>query len=316
MDYARAEVIAGLPMSRSIQFASLPAPRASRYTQPRALRLALAASMLASAGWLAPAQAQEQAQQQSTIQPSAEQVPAAASPNDPASTPLSTAPDAPASGSNSTAPSFGQDRPQPTNPARDSRGRFRPASSSGDDSYQPPAGFYNPNGVEGISIGLTPAAGITPGIVAGRQFSAGFAPFSGAGLSGRPGNIAPPFSAGDGPMRGAGGGSLNPFGVAPATLPSLNQLMRGSFVMPLSSSPNAFRFSYQDALRPNGSLSDLGRPSGSIVFTSSDLGNGVFFSAGTGYGSRSTAGAPPAAFGTSPPGAKHSGPALNLKLSF
>lgn len=117
-------------------------------------------------------------------------------------------------------------------------------------------------------------------------------------------------------MRGAGGGVLNPFGPAPVTLPSLNQLLHGSFVMPLSSTSSAFRFSYQDALRPGGSLSNLDRPSGSILFTSSDLGNGVFFSAGTGYGTRSTPGAPPTTFGISTPGAKHSGSAVNLKLSF
>jgi hypothetical protein len=313
------------PMSRSLQFAILPALSGSKHAALRVIRFALLAALLACAGSLVRAQAQDQAPQQPAAQPAsqntAQDAPAAALPNDPALAPSSAMPEAPAGGLNSAAPAFGQsqaqDQAQPTNTARGSRGRFRQTSGTGGDSYQPPAGFGDSNSIDGSSMGLTPAAGFAPGTAPGRQFSGGFSPFSGtsfggAGFGGRSGNAAPLFPAGDGPMRGA----LNPFGPAPAALPSLNQLLRGSFAMPLSSSSSAFRFSYQDALRPGGSLSDLDRPSGSVMFTSSDLGNGVFFSAGTGYGTRSTPGAPPTTFGINTPGAKHSSSAVNLKLSF
>ena len=318
------------PMSRSLQFAIPPALSGSKRAALRALRFALLAALLACAGSLIRIQAQDQTPQQPAAQVTSQDTPAAALPNDPAPAPSSAIPEAPASGSNSAAPAFGQNHAQPTNTARGSRGRFSQASGAGDDSYQPPAGFGNANSMDGSSMGLTPEAGIAPGIASGitpgRQFSGGYSPFGsssfggngfgGAGFGGRSGNAGPLFPAGNGPMRGATGGAWNPFGPAPAALPSLNQLLRGSFAMPLSSSSSAFRFSYQDALRPGGSLNDLARPYGSILFTSSDLGNGVFFSAGTGYGARSTPGAPPATFGISTPGAKHSSSAVNLKLSF
>jgi hypothetical protein len=135
----------------------------------------------------------------------------------------------------------------------------------------------------------------------------------GSVMNGRQGNFAPLFPASDGLTRGAGGS----FGSAPATLPSLNQLMRGSFNLPFSSSSSSYRFTYQDALRPGGTLGDLGHPTASAMFTTSDLGNGVFLSAGTGYGARSMAGAPAAGLGNGTAGEhKPSGPSVNLRLSF
>jgi hypothetical protein len=154
-------------------------------------------------------------------------------------------------------------------------------------------------------------AGSTAG--AGRQSVGGFNQMGGSGINGRQGNFAPLFPAKDSPTRGAGG----PFGSAPATPPSLNQLMRGSSNLPLISSPSSFRFTYQEALRPGGALGDLGRPTASAMFTTSDLGNGVFLSAGPGYGARSMAGAPAAGLGNGTAGEhKPSGPSVNLRLSF
>jgi hypothetical protein len=119
-----------------------------------------------------------------------------------------------------------------------------------------------------------------------------------------------------GPLFLYGGGANGYFGSASLALPSLNQLMRGSDNLHLNNSSSNFRLSYQDALEPGGSFSDLGRTSASAMFTSSDLGNGVFLSAGTTYGSR-MAGAPAATIGNgSAGGPKHPGPGVALKLSF
>jgi hypothetical protein len=186
------------------------------------------------------------------------------------------------------------------------------------DPFQPSPNFGNFSGFTGsggIGFGGSADAG---GFGAGRQSLGGFnqmggSGMGGSGMGGRQGNFPPLFPATDGPTRLAGG----PFGTAPSDLPSLNQLMRGSFNLPVSSSSSNFRFSYMDALRPGGTLGDLGHPTASAMFTTSDLGNGVFLSAGTGYGTRSTAGAPAAGFGTGTAGEhKQSGPSVNLKLSF
>jgi len=118
---------------------------------------------------------------------------------------------------------------------------------------------------------------------------------------------------------GFDGGAARQFDSAPLALPSLNQLMRGSFNLPFSSSSglpsSSLRFTYQDTLRSGGVFGDPVHPNSSAMFTTSDLGNGVFLSAGTGYGIRSTAGAPAASLGNES-GPKHSGTAVNLKLSF
>jgi len=165
--------------------------------------------------------------------------------------------------------------------------RFRPGGSSGMDTFQPTPNFGNFNG------------------------SSEFNPFGGSAIDGRQGSFGPPFPASYGPTRIAGG----PFGSAPAAQPSLNQMMRRSFSLPFSSSSSSFHFSYLDTLRPGGTLGDLGHPTAAAMFTTSDLGNGVFLSAGTGYGIRSTAGAPAASLGNEG-GPKHSGTAVNVKLSF
>jgi hypothetical protein len=320
-------------MIRSVQCtvpaSPLPAPQgygpASRQLS-RALRCALRATplavLLASGGTFGRTQTQQTSTPQRTAgQPIGQSAPAAL-PSDPAAAVSGAAFEVPASGLNSAGPTFGQDSDQnqttTANAVPGSRGRFRQASRSGENSFRLNSGFGNLNGVEPSSMGLN----FTSGTAIGQQSSGGFNPIGGAGFTHagfgvRSANAAPLFPRSNGPMNGAAGGALSPFGIAPVGLPSLNQLLRGNLAMPLSTSSSAFRFSYQDAPRPGASPSGLGRPSGSILFSSSDLGNGIFFSAGTGYGSRTTPDAPSSSFGlTNTPGAKHSGPAVNLKLSF
>ena len=155
----------------------------------------------------------------------------------------------------------------------------------------------------------------------GRQAPGGFNRFGAAGLGASSGNLAPLFPV-SGSTRSLPGGANGPFAAAPLTpapltLPSLNQLMRGSIDLPLTSSYGAYRLSPQDRFAPNGNIGDLGRPYGAAIFTSSDLGNGMFLSAGSTFGSRSTAGAPAATLGNGQSGgARHSGPSVALKLSF
>jgi hypothetical protein len=159
-------------------------------------------------------------------------------------------------------------------------------------------------------MGFNGAAG---GFGSGRQGGAAMNPFGSPGIGGRQGNPAPLFPTSDGPTRDIGG----PFGTAPVALPSLNQVLRGSYNLPLNSSSSSFKLSYQDIFKPGASLSDLDRPSASAMFSTSDLGNGMFLSAGTTYSSHSMAGAPAASLGNeSGAGTKHSGPSVALKLSF
>jgi len=182
------------------------------------------------------------------------------------------------------------------------------------DPFQPGPNFGNFSGSDGDGMGGMGSGGFG----SGRHGSGGFNPMSGAmgnsgmSMGGRLGG-GPVF-----PDSGLTPGSSKMlYGSAPLSLPTLNQLLRGSMRMPLSSSTSSLRFTYQDALRPGASFGDLAHPSASLMFSTSDLGNGVFFSAGTGYGRSALAGAPAAGLGsnTSPEG-KHSGPSLNLKLSF
>jgi hypothetical protein len=103
------------------------------------------------------------------------------------------------------------------------------------------------------------------------------------------------------------------FAITPAALPSfnpsLNQLMRVSFNFPFTSTANSYKLAYRD------SPQDLFKPS-SGLFTTTDLGNGMFLTAGTSLG-HTTAGVPAAGLGSNgATDAKHSGPALGLKLSF
>jgi hypothetical protein len=177
------------------------------------------------------------------------------------------------------------------------------------DSFQPSLSFGNFAGSTGSGL----AAGGEFG--GSRTSPGGFKRMGGAGIGGRQDNLAPLFPLSNGPAPAPYGS----FGSAPLALPSLNQLMRGSFSLPFGSSaglpPGSLRFTYQGSLRPGGAFSDPGHPNPSAMFTTSDLGNGVFLSAGTGYGIRSTAGAPAASLGNEG-GQKHSGTAVNLKLSF
>jgi hypothetical protein len=170
------------------------------------------------------------------------------------------------------------------------------------DPFEPGPNFGNFSGSTSGATGV--GAG---GFAGGRQRSSGFSQ-----MGGRQGGVSPLFPQGGGMSSAAGG----PFGSAPPGVPSFNQMMRGSYNMPLNSSTSSFKFSYQDMLRPGGNLGDLARPSASLMFSTSDLGNGMFFSAGTSYG-HSIAGAPAAGLGSNAsPEGKHSGPALALKLSF
>ncbi|HXR37779.1 MAG TPA: hypothetical protein VN776_01730 [Terracidiphilus sp.] len=127
---------------------------------------------------------------------------------------------------------------------------------------------------------------------------------------------APLFPIGS-PAPGLAASPYNPFGASPAPQPSLNQLMRGSSILPLNSYAGSFKPSYQEKLRPAGGFGDLARSSADGLFSTTDLGNGVFLSAGAGFGSHSMAGAPAASlFNSTAGGPRHSGPSVALKLSF
>ena len=193
------------------------------------------------------------------------------------------------------------------------------------DPFQPGPNFGNFSGSDGGGMGGMGSGGFG----SGRHGSGGFNQMSGANTEGMGMGGMSMSGPGMGGRRGSGGGPVFPdsgvtpgsskmlYGSTPLSLPTLNQLLRGSMRMPLSSSTGSLRFTYQDTLRSGASLGDLARPATSLMFTTSDLGNGVFFSAGTGYGRSALAGAPAAGLSsnTSPEG-KHSGPSLNLKLSF
>lgn len=210
---------------------------------------------------------------------------------------------------------------QPPNPFRSTNAITPEWSRTLPGPFDPDFGIFT--GFQGGAVGFTGAAnGLVSrkqdaaGFGAGGQGPGGFSRFGASGSGGRQNAPAPLFQIDDGLDRGLQGSANSPFAAAPAARPSFNQLMRGSLSAPASQSLGAFKFSYQDTFRPGASFDDLGRPYGSAIFTSPDLGNGVFFSAGTGYGSHS-AGAPAATLGNGSPGApKHSGSAVNLKLSF
>ena len=177
------------------------------------------------------------------------------------------------------------------------------------DPFQPGPNFGNFSGTPGSGMN----AGGNGGPGRGRRgmsqdgsamsgFGMGGAGRGGAGMGG------PVFPASDGPARGS-------YSALP-TLPSLNQMMRGSYMLPLNSGASRLRFNFQDQMRPGANLNDLTRPTASAMFSTSDLGNGMFLSAGTSYG-RMNAGAPAAGLGSNLSGeGKHSGPSLAIKLSF
>jgi hypothetical protein len=202
---------------------------------------------------------------------------------------------------------FGPDRVQtqyqPADPF--GSGSFRPRQGNGStlDPFQPRHSFGSFSGATGSGMDFSEAGGFGMG----RQGSGSFYPIVGSGPSGHSNSLAPLFPAGS---------AFSPIGVAPLALPSFNQLMRGSFGLPLNSAQSSFRLTYQDAIRPGVNFGDLARPNTSLIFSTTDLGNGMFLTAGTGFG-HSTAGAPAAGLGSSTSGdAKHSGPSVAVKLSF
>ena len=137
------------------------------------------------------------------------------------------------------------------------------------------------------------------------------------GLVGRQGNLAAFFPT-DGLATAPAGGAYGTFGVAPGTLPTLNQLMLANLHAPLGSSAANFRLSYEDRFRTIGSSTapDFSHMLATGMFTSSDLGNGMFLSAGTGSGGR-MAGAPAATLGNGTSGGpKRPGAGVAIKLSF
>lgn len=295
-----------LPFAPHLGFTGLRNPSAPflRGTQFAAiLVLALSASLL-------PAQSSSPTPPAGQAAPAA--LPAAPPPAAAAPNPFAY-PSAPVPSLDLGIPAFGQNLPGIS--SAEGSTRTRPGSRSAAnpyepriDSFQPTPNFGSFTGGGGIGFSGSADAG---NFSEGRQSMGGFNPMGGTGMGGRQGNFPPLFPATGDRTRNAGG----PFGAAPATLPSLNQMMRGSFNLPFSSSSGSFRFSYLDTLRPGGTLGDLGHPAAPAMFSTSDLGNGVFLSAGTGYGIRSTAGAPAASLGNES-GPKHSGTAVNLKLSF
>ena len=325
--YARSSGIVELPVNRSHQFALRMARPGLRPAFASALRRGLLVAIFACAGPMSQLHAQS-----SIPAPAAEQTASATLPAEPSPPPAASnpgaAPSAPVPGLDSSTSVFGQDQIQNPPPvsSRSAGASFRQGSrfvmdpfqlgmvqprmvQPKMDSFQPSANFGIFAGPAGSGMGFNGPGGFD----AGRQRVGGFNPLGGSGMSERPGNLAPLFPAGGGSTGGASGA----FGAGPFSVPSLNQLMRGSVNLPLSSSSSAFRFSYQEALRPGGTPSDFGRPSASALFTTSDLGNGMFLSAGTGSGNRSMAGAPAAGLGNGTVGGpKHSGPSVNLKLSF
>jgi|HubBroStandDraft_1064217.scaffolds.fasta_scaffold08456_5 hypothetical protein len=282
-------------MKRALQFARWLTHTGLRRPSAPALRRKLFRAIVVGAALTCLLHAQSSAPTPATNPAAPATLPAAPLPAAPVSNPFA-APSALVPTLNPANSSFG--RYQAPISFADGAAGSRQGGRSGLEPFQPNPSFENFAGSTGV---------------AGRQSMGGFNQMGSSGMNGHQGSFGPLFPASDGPARDAGG----PFGSAPAALPSLNQLMRGSFNMPFNSSSSIFRFTYQDTLRPSGTSGDFGRPNASAIFTTSDLGNGVFLSAGTGYGARSLAGAPPAGLGNGTAGAhKPSGPAVNLKLSF
>lgn len=295
-----------LPVNRSLQFAScMPRPGLRPAFAP-ALKRVLFIAIFVCAGSMSLLRAQNSIPAPAADQTASTTLPAAPSAAPAASSP-SAAPSAPVPRLDSGTSVFGQGQNQNQLPASSggAGANSRQGRRSVMDPFQPRIDPFQPSPNFGNLAGSSSGAG--------RQSMSGFNLFGGSGIDERQGSFAPLFPPGNGPARSAG----EPFGTAPVALPSLSQLMRGSFNLPLSSSSSGFRFSYQDALRPGGTPGDLGRPSASALFTTSDLGNGMFLSAGTGSGNRSMAGAPAAGLGNGTVGGpKQSGPSVNLKLSF
>lgn len=176
----------------------------------------------------------------------------------------------------------------------------------------PTAGGTGFNSAGGFGSGRMGAGSFADHQPAPRAFN----PLGSTGIGRRQPSISPLYSPRNASAHGLPGGYTG-FAVSPGALTSLNQMLRGSFNLPLNSSAGSFRFTYQNVLRPGVSLAGLDHPSASLMFSTSGLGNGMVFSAGTSYGSHSLPSTPAANLGAVPAAdPKHSGPTVNLKLSF
>jgi len=240
----------------------------------------------------------------------------------PATLPATPAPALPNSGAAPALPrfdsadsGFGQNQTQVPAWSRGDGVNFSPASRSTQAPLQDPFQLAPRFG----SLSGSTASGMSPnsaasGLSPGRQSGVYRNPFGSTRMGGRKSSVVSLFPASDGPTHVMGWS----FSTTPDALPSLNQLLRGSYRLPLDTAASGLKLSYQDMFRLGTPLGDLQRPSASALFTTTDLGNGVFLSAGTSFGSHSTAGAPAASLanGTAA-GPKHSsGPSVALKLSF
>lgn len=144
----------------------------------------------------------------------------------------------------------------------------------------------------------------------------GFSPFGSPGSAQRQSTPAPLFPIGGNTSRSLAAGTSGPFALPPAPQPSLNQLMRSTFGVPLNGPSTSFKLSLQDTFRTAGAFAGPARPAAGL-FTTTDLGNGMLLTAGTTLGSHSMAGAPAATLPNGTASApRHSGPSLGLKLSF
>jgi hypothetical protein len=95
-------------------------------------------------------------------------------------------------------------------------------------------------------------------------------------------------------------------------------MMRANLALPFATSIGTFKLTYRNMLIPGVNSGGGGPGTTGAMFSTTSLGNGVFFSAGTNIGKGSTAGMPPAGFGSNPgaSGPKPARPAVTLKLSF
>jgi len=140
--------------------------------------------------------------------------------------------------------------------------------------------------------------------------------FAGAAIGGHQDRFGSTFEIGGGSPHGLANVGDRAHPASSIALPSFEALMRGNRTQPINPSLGAFRLSNREMPRLGGNAVDFAQPLGSSTIINSDLGNGVLFSAGTGNGTHSAAGAPAASVGNGTPGTKHSGAAVNLKLSF
>jgi hypothetical protein len=277
-----------LTMNLLPQFPSFVPRIRLRRMLPLSMRRIAACALLACAGSIPPLHAQNAA----LVSPQAQKAPES----------LPTAPSASAANPDVAVSAFASYQRQARFAALPGSS-FDPGNRSFINPFQTLAKFGGPSGAPASAMRFDG----TCSFGSGRQATSGFNQFNSFSMGVRQGPPGTLFSSSS--MTGG------PFGTTPQ--PSLNQLMRGAFNLPLnSSSSSALRFQYSGILMPAGSLSDLARPYSSVLFTSSDLGNGMFLSAGTYNSGHSMAGAPtlPAGNGSGAPKRPASGVAI--KLSF